>query len=411
MNIRARLTLLYSGLFVLSGAALLTITYLLVSHTRRDVVLRSYTGPGSPPPADLPDLAEQARTEAERQHQATLHALLTYSGVALAIMTVLALLLGWLMAGRILSPLRTMIATIQRISARNVHDRLAATGPRDELKDLSDTVDGLLHRLEAALDAHKRFVANAAHELRTPLTLEHALIEETLTDRTATLPQYRALVERLLELRQQQATMLESLLTLAGSERGLAQHEHVDLSEIAGRTVAAYRVGAPLAGVRLEASIETAWTSGDPALVERLVANLVDNALAYNVPNGSVAVTTGVRDGRAVLTVANTGEPIPPDRVDDLFEPFQRLDRTAGRAGHHGLGLSIVRAIAAAHDATIEARPGPGGGLHVEVTFGDTPVVRAQPATLRTASASTSIASSSSSKSITSGGSSRITFE
>jgi signal transduction histidine kinase len=213
-------------------------------------------------------------------------------------------------------------------------------------------------------------VANAAHELRTPLTLEHALIEEMLTDRTATLPQYRALVERLLELRQQQATMLESLLTLAGSERGLSQHEHVDLSEIADRTVAAYRVGALQAGVRLDARIESAWTTGDPALVERLVANLVDNAIAYNVPDGSVRVTTAVRDGRATLTVANTGAAIPPDRVDDLFEPFQRLDRTAGRTGHHGLGLSIVRAIATAHDATIDAYPGPGGGLRIEVTFG-----------------------------------------
>jgi signal transduction histidine kinase len=285
-------------------------------------------------------------------------------------MTVLALVLGWLMAGRILRPLRTMIAAIQRISARNVHDRLTAAGPRDELKDLSDTVDGLLHRLETALDAHKRFVANAAHELRTPITLEHALIEETLTDRTATLPQYRSLVERLLELRQQQAAMLESLLTLAGSERGLSQRDHVDLSEIADRTVAAYRVAALQAGVRLDTRIESAWTNGDPALVERLVANLVDYAIAYNVPDGSVRVTTGVRAGRAVLTVANTGTPIPPDRVGDLFEPFQRLDRTAGRTGHHGLGLSIVRAIATAHDATISSCPGPRGGLWIEVTFG-----------------------------------------
>jgi signal transduction histidine kinase len=363
--VRTRLTLLYSGLFVLCGAALLTITYLLVSNTKRDLVIRNFNGQGGPvPPADVIDsLAQRARAEAERQHQETLQALLTYSGVALAIMAVLALALGWLMAGRILRPLRTMIISIQRISARNVHDRLAATGPRDELRDLSDTVDGLLQRLETALDAHKRFVANAAHELRTPLTLEHALIEETLTDRTATLPQYRSLCERLLELRRQQAAMLESLLTLASSERGLSQREHVDLSEIAGRLVALP------AGVRLNARIDPAWTTGDPALVERLVANLLDNAIAYNVPGGSVEVRTGVRDGRAVLTVVNTGDPIPPDRVAGLFEPFQRLDRTVGRAGHHGLGLSIVRAIAVAHDADITAAPGPDGGLRVEVTF------------------------------------------
>jgi signal transduction histidine kinase len=371
-TVRARLTLLYSGLFVLCGAALLTITYLLVSNTRRNLVFRSYNGAaGDPPPTltQIDDVAEHARAEAERQHQETLHSLLVYSGVALAIMAVLALVLGWLMAGRILRPLRTMITSIQRISGRNVHDRLSATGPRDELRDLSDTVDGLLHRLETALDAHKRFVANAAHELRTPITLEHALIEEMLTDRTATLPQYRSLCERLLELRQQQAAMLESLLTLAGSERGLEQREHVDLSEIAERTVAAYRMVARQADVRLDTSIDMAWTTGDPALVERLVANLVDNATAYNVPGGSVEVSTRVRDGQGVLTVANTGPPIPPDRVEDLFEPFQRLDRTAGRAGHHGLGLSIVRAIAAVHDAELVTTTGPAGGLRVEVTF------------------------------------------
>ena len=376
-RVRARLTLLYSGLFVISGTALLVITYLLVSHApRKGFVLRTFTGPGAPidvintPPQDLMDsITRQAIADSERQHQEMLHSLLIYSGVALAIVSVLALALGWLVAGRILHPLRTMIMTIQRISARNVHDRLAATGPRDELRDLSDTVDGLLQRLETALDAHKRFVANAAHELRTPLTLEHALIEETLTDRTAALPQYQALCTRLLELRRQQGEMLEALLTLAGSERGLSEREHVDVSTITERTLSAYRTAALHQDVRLEARIDSAWTTGDPALVERLVANLVDNAIGYNVAGGSVEVTTEVRDGQAVLTVANTGVPIPPDRVDALFEPFQRLDRTAGRAGHHGLGLSIVRAIAAAHDATIEATPGPSGGLRIEVTF------------------------------------------
>jgi signal transduction histidine kinase len=346
--VRTRLTLLYSGLFVLCGAALLTITYLLVSNTRRDLVFRSFDAAGEPlpQPTGFDDFAEHARAEAERQHQATVHSLLVYSGVALAIMAVLALVLGWLMAGRILRPLRTMITSIQRISARNVHDRLAATGPQDELKDLSDTVDGLLQRLETALDAHKRFVANAAHELRTPLTLEHALIEETLTDRSVTPAQYRSLCERLLELRQQQAAMLESLLTLAGSERGLSQREHVDLSAITERTVTTYQAAALHEGVHLEARIASAWTTGDPALVERLVINLVDNAIGYNVPGGRIEVSTGVRDGSAVLVVANTGVPIPLDRVDALFEPFQRLDRTAGRAGHHGLGLSIDRSPA-----------------------------------------------------------------
>jgi signal transduction histidine kinase len=366
--VRAKLTLVYSGLFVLCGAALLAITYLLVSRAPRHLVLQGFSAQGAPLP-DFDDLAARANAEAERQHEATLHALLIYSGVALTIMAVLALALGWLVAGRILRPVRTMTASLRRISARNVHDRLAAVGPRDELKDLSDTVDGLLHRLETALDAHKRFVANAAHELRTPLAVEHALIEETLTDRTATLPQYRALAARLLELRRQQAAMLESLLTLAGSERGLSQRGHVDLAEIAGRVAAACLGAAERARVRLAARTGSAWASGDPTLAERLVANLVDNAIAYNVAGGTVEVITSVVDGRAVLVVANPGDPVPADRVDGLFEPFQRLDRHAGRAGHHGLGLSIVRAIAAAHGAHLIATPGPDGGLRVAVTF------------------------------------------
>jgi signal transduction histidine kinase len=373
-RVRTRLTLLYTGLFVLSGATLLTITYLLlVSQAPRGFVVRNYTNLGDQP-ARLPDdffddMAKRAAEISRNERAAQLHELLTYSIVALAIVAVLALGLGWLMAGRILRPLRTMTSAIRRISAHNVHDRLAATGPRDELKDLSDTVDGLLHRLESALDAHKRFVANAAHELRTPLTVEHALIEETLTDRTATLPQYRSLFERLLDLRKQQAAMLESLLTLAGSERGLERHDHVELSAITERTVAAYRATARLSAVRLTERIASSWTTGDPALVERLVANLIDNAVAYNVTDGEVEVSTEVRDGRPVLTVANTGEPIPPEKVDALFEPFQRLDRTAGRAGHPGLGLSIVRAIAAAHGATVEACPRSSGGLRIEVAF------------------------------------------
>ncbi|GIE96617.1 sensor histidine kinase [Paractinoplanes rishiriensis] len=371
-GVRARLTLLLGVLFIASGAVLLTITYLLVANARQRFLFRTHqSGAGPMPvPTELDDVTRRMTEEAQRMRAADLQEMFSWSLVALAIMAVLTVLLSWVLAGRILRPLRTMITSIQRISARNVHDRLAATGPRDELRDLSDTVDGLLQRLETALDAHKRFVANAAHELRTPLTVEHALIEEMLTDRTATLPQYRALFERLLDLRRQQAAMLESLLTLAGSERCLDHREHVDLAAITERTLTAYRSAARSAGVRLDTSIDPAWTTGDPALVERLVANLVDNAVGYNVPGGKIKITTGVRTGSAVLRVENTGADIPPDRVADLFEPFQRLDRTAGREGHHGLGLSIVRAIAAAHDATVEADPRPGGGLVMTATFG-----------------------------------------
>ncbi|MEV5976562.1 HAMP domain-containing sensor histidine kinase [Streptomyces sp. NPDC052114] len=378
-RVRMRLTLLYGSLFVLSGAVLLTITYLLVSRSNgmfvfsrdrsggpADAGVHMYEGSSSS--AVLNRFAEAQREQAMRQHDLEMNRLLIESGVALAIMSVIAIGLGWFVAGRVLRPLRTMNSTIQRISAHNVHERLAVEGPDDELKGLADTVDGLLGRLEGALDSHKRFVANAAHELRTPLTVEHALLEEALIDRDATVDSFRSNFERLLVLSQQQARLLESLLTLSSSERGLDRREPLDLAELAGRAVLGCRAKAEQRGLRLDAATGPAATWGDGALVERLVANLLDNAIGYNVPDGWVNVVTRVEGGRAVVRVTNSGIVVPPDRVGRLFEPFQRLDRTAGD-GHHGLGLSIVRSIAAAHGATLDAHARPRGGLVVEVAF------------------------------------------
>jgi signal transduction histidine kinase len=376
-----RLTLLYGLLFVASGAVLLGITYVLVNRPNGIYIYRRPVndGPASPGdglhvypeghlPSNIDPIAETQRQQALEQHAAEMHHLLVQSGIALAIMSVIAIGLGWLVAGRVLRPLRTMTSTIQRISARNVHERLAVEGPGDELKDLADTVDGLLSRLESALDSHKRFVANAAHELRTPLTVEHALLEESLIDRDATVDSFRSNFERLLDLSRQQARLLESLLTLSSSERGLDHQEPLDLSEVADQVVDGRRRDAQARGLRLEATIGTADIWGDGALVERLLVNLLDNAIDYNVPDGWVQIFTGVQNGRCVVRVANTGPEVPPDRVTRLFEPFQRLDRVAGD-GHHGLGLSIVRSIATAHGATLSARARPRGGLAVEVSF------------------------------------------
>ncbi|MGV9882170.1 sensor histidine kinase [Streptomyces sp. NPDC003006] len=377
-RVRMRLTLLYGSLFVVSGAVLLTITYLLVSRSN-GMYLFSRGGSGTPAPdgvhmytgstsAALDSVAEARRQQAMRQHELEMSRLLIESGVALAIMSVIAIGLGWFVAGRVLRPLRTMTSTIQRISAHNVHQRLAVEGPGDELKGLADTVDGLLGRLEGALDSHKRFVANAAHELRTPLTVEHALLEESLIDRDATVESFRSNFERLLVLSEQQARLLESLLTLSSSERGLDRREPLELAELARKAVLGCREQAERRGLRMDAATEAAGTWGDRALVERLVANLIDNAIGYNVPDGWVKVVTRVEGDSAVVRVANSGNRIPPDRVSRLFEPFQRLDRTAGD-GHHGLGLSIVRSIAAAHGATLNAHARSGGGLVVEVAF------------------------------------------
>ncbi|WP_207943006.1 HAMP domain-containing sensor histidine kinase [Actinomadura sp. KC345] len=372
-TVRMRLTLLYGTLFTVSGAALLGITFLLL---QRNAVFKvrvpcfdmkaaecAYRLPGT-----SPTTADSVNAWRERQQQTQAQEFLTQAGIALAIMLVVSLALGWFVAGRVLRPLRTMTTTVQQISARNVNERLAFTGPRDELTDLAGTVDGLLGRLEAALDAQKRFVANAAHELRTPLTLERALLEETLTDRRPTLEAFRATFERILTISDQQGRLLESLLTLAISERGLDGRVSVDLAAITEGVLAA-RPGASADGPRLYPRIEPAATDGDPALLERLVANLVDNATRYNVPGGSIDVATGSRDGQAVLSVGNTGPVVPPEQVARLLEPFQRLDRSARGDGHHGLGLSIAHAIVLAHGGTLTALPRPDGGLTVQASF------------------------------------------
>jgi signal transduction histidine kinase len=383
-TVRLRLTLLYGTLFLTSGALLLATTYLLVRNSTANVFLtppphashsaiKSGGGPvyrDSPVPSRMPLAAAQVRAAASRQRAVELHQLLIQSLVSLAIMAVISVALGWVIAGRVLRPLRTMTSAARRISERNLHERLAIEGPRDELRDLADTVDGLLARLESAFVTQRRFVANAAHELRTPLTLLRALLEENLTDPNATLESFRDASRRLLAIGDEHERLLEALLTLAASERGLDQREPFDLSVITDEVLLSPRPDANRLGLDVTAKISPAPTIGDPTLAKRLVANLIDNAVRYNVAGGSIQVATGVETRRAWLSVTNTGSIIPPDQLERLFEPFQRAstDRTAHDHAH-GLGLSIVRAIAAAHDATITAQPEPQGGLLVLVSF------------------------------------------
>ncbi|MEV2250522.1 ATP-binding protein [Streptomyces sp. NPDC050147] len=381
-RVRMRLTLLYGGLFVLSGAVLLTITYLLVAGSTGGPVLvkgvEESAESGGPPrrsrfvgdgqPAPTSQLTKGLEQQAARTHEEMMNRLLLESAIALAITAVIAIWLGWVVAGRVLRPLRSMTTAIQQITARNVHERLGVDGPRDELKDLADTVDGLLGRLETALDSHKRFVANAAHELRTPLTLEHALLEESLIDGDPTVESFRGNFERLLAISKQQGRLLESLLFLATSERGLEEPEPLELAHLADEIVRTFRPAAERRGLRLVADVGPAALHGDPALVERLLANLLDNAIDYNCPDGQVEITIGTRSGRAFVRVANTGPQVPADQVDRLFNPFQRMRRNADD-GHHGLGLSIVRSIATAHDAELTAQDRPDGGLVVQVAF------------------------------------------
>ena len=311
----------------------------------------------------------QAGSVQAAQRAADSHQLLVNSGIALAIVGVLALLAGWFVAGRMLRPIRTITRIARRISSTSLHERLAFDGPEDELKELADTLDDLFGRLDAAFEAQRRFVANASHELRTPLTRERALVQVALGD-PSTPDLWRSTGQELLISNREQETLIEALLTLASSESGLDHRERTDLAEICRTVLAHPGLDSERLGLQLETAIRPAPLEGDPRLIERLITNLVHNAIGHNVAGGRVRISTDATDHQAVLSVTNTGPIVPPGEIDRLFQPFQRLDprRTRHKNGH-GLGLSIVRAIATAHQATITAQPQLEGGLSLSVAF------------------------------------------
>ncbi|HVQ95556.1 MAG TPA: HAMP domain-containing sensor histidine kinase [Mycobacteriales bacterium] len=351
-TLRTRLTLLYAGPFFLSATVLLVIPILRTNQTEPasgPVVL----GPGGQAgPGD-----------------ATAHRVLAASAIGLVLLIVVSLLLGWLVAGRFLRPLRTITATARDISASNLHRRLGRPGRGGEFTELAETLDDLFERLEAAFRSQRNFVANASHELRTPLTAERTLLQVALADPDATVHTLRSACQDLLVLGEAQERLIDALLTLA-SAQGVEQREPFDLGAIAGAVVLARAEEARHRGIQVEAALAAAPAAGDPSLVESLVANLVDNALRHNLPGGRVEITTSTAAGQARVEVRNTGAVIPPDQVERLFQPFQRL--AGQRVRHtdgHGLGLAIVRAIAGAHGATLNSRARPDGGLDIDVSF------------------------------------------
>jgi signal transduction histidine kinase len=402
-TIRMRLTLLYAGLFLASGAALLAITYVLVRHATGGVLFGTKangssfvisdkkTRPGIPPtgaklrsvgkrgggsaverltPRQAEAQLRHDRALAKSQHDAELRQLLEQSGIALGIMTALSVMLGWVAAGRVLRPLRTITSAAREISASNLHRRLALEGPGDELTELGNTFDGLLGRLEASFAAQRQFVANASHELRTPLTLERTLLEVALSDPNASVQSLRRICEQLLANSKHQEELMEALLTLSRSQRGLDRREVFDLAAVSENVLAAMQSQAERRGVELQVRLEPAETSGDVRLAERLIANLVDNGIHHNQTRGCVEVRTATHAGRSVVSVMNSGPIVPADDVERLFQPFERLgpNRTDHGDGI-GLGLSIVKAIAAAHDASLTVQRRPEGGLQIEVGF------------------------------------------
>jgi signal transduction histidine kinase len=370
---RLRLTALYGGLFLLSGSTLLAVTYLLVERAIKAAkpATSGLQVPAGVHPGQTPVWVRSLQNEvAKHQNAADLNQLLIQSGIALAIVAVLAVLLGWLMAGRVLRPISTITATARRISASNLHERLDLHGPDDELKALGDTLDDLFGRLEASFQAQRHFVANASHELRTPLTAERTLLQVALDDPDTSTEVWRSTSQEVLASNAEQERLIEALLTLSSSEGDLDDHEPVDLAAVADDILLAQRSEIGRLGLHVDAATRSATVVGDPLLIERLVANLIDNAIHHNVPGGRVTIVTETRHGRAVLSVRNSGPVISPADVGRLFQPFQRLTGRRGQYQHgHGLGLSIVRAIATAHAATIAAHANPDGGLAIEITF------------------------------------------
>ncbi len=405
-SVRLRLTLLYASLFLASGAALLGITYGLVSNATDGIIVTSFSGllptgpdtvvPGSASaasggtasggtvtaPLGAPSLGQveaRATQDANSTRSAEDDALLLYSGIALGIMAVVAALLGWFAAGRALRPLRRITESARRISATNLHERLAIDGPDDDVRELADMIDGLFARLDASLYAQRQFVANASHELRTPLARSRTLLEVALRNPDASVASLRGACERVLAAGAEQERLIEALLALARGQRGLASREPLDLAAITRDVLATRGQQIAASGLTMEITLAPALLGGDAALAERAVANLIDNALRHNVPGGSVWITVESDAGRAVLTVANTGTDIPPGTADRLLLPFQRDAGTgeaepsrtrSGRDDGLGLGLSIVAAIAAAHGAGFGITPRlSGGGLTARLVF------------------------------------------
>jgi signal transduction histidine kinase len=289
-------------------------------------------------------------------------------------MAMISVLLGWIVAGRVLAPVHQITATARRLSQANLHERIALTGPDDEIKELADTFDGMLARLDAAFDSQQRFVANASHELRTPLTTQRALVDVNLADPNASPAQLRATLEKIRTVTDESEHLVMSLLALAKSERGLDHRTPVDLAPLAQATLdqSPYpaRGGGQGGGLRIDTSLEPALVAGDRALLQRMLGNLIDNATRYNLEDGWMRIATGASNGQAFLRVSNCGRKIPDHAVSLLFEPFRRLDgdRLSDRGGA-GLGLSIVRAIATAHGGQASATPLEEGGLMVTVTI------------------------------------------
>jgi signal transduction histidine kinase len=376
LTIRTRLTLLYTALFAICGAIVVAVSYILVARLEP-------AGQGRQAPANFlklcrsehlrahPDSRVLAKCDsylalqgAQHQRDLTLSHLLQYSLITLAVVIGLGAVLGWIAAGRALRPVHRITAAARAASERNLSARVALRGPRDELHELAETFDDMLSRLQASFDSQQRFIANASHELRTPLTVMRAAVDVVLDNPNSTAADLRGMAADIRTEVDHAEHLIGALLILARNERGLPAHEQVDLATVAEDVLDA----ADLGQLRMHTRLDPAVISGDPMLAERLVANLVDNAIRYNTPDGDIWISSCTVERSSRLTVANTGLLISPADADRIFHPFQRLGARIAHDGF-GLGLTIVASIAEVHGGVATARPRSDGGLSITVTI------------------------------------------
>jgi signal transduction histidine kinase len=378
LTLRNRLTLVYGGLFLIGGILLLILTYSLVKNTTPGTagIIMSRQEVPSPGPGPVDDfVTEQQKAQlkiTENVWDDALEAISTRGTLALVLVAVGTIALGWLIAGRMLRPLQQVTDTAARIAeapaaGQGLHERIKVQGPQDELRELAETFNRMLERLDHSFDGQRSFISNASHELRTPLTVTRALLEVAV-NRQGASADVRQLGDTLLEVNARHERLIEGLLLLMRSDRELGERSYVDLADIAEHVAAQ----TPAPNVTVTTTCEEAPTRGEPVLLERMIQNLVENAIRYNTPeDGWVRVETRTEDDRAVVEVSNSGPVVPAFEVPGLFEPFRRLgtERLATASKGAGLGLSIVRAVAEAHGGEATAKPRPEGGLIVTVAF------------------------------------------
>ncbi len=382
-TVRLRLSILYAALFFAAGAILLALSYALLATSLPKTSPQPPVTPGQEAKLThgceqvglaAQSTCDQVATEAAnsataKQRDRALHDLLLFSLLGLGVMTLGSGGLGWVMAGRVLRPVSAITGAARMASQHHLGERIDLQGPSDELKELADTFDDMLDRLDVAFTSQRRFVADASHELRTPLTVMRTAIDVTLAKPARSPQQLEAMAAKIRRSIDQADGLIEALLTLAISEHDLTAEEFVDLAALAEDALDTARPGISEQELEMSVNLQTAETNGDPMLLERLIGNLINNAVRHNYLGGWLRVETGTTTNHSYLQIANSGQVIPDQVVQSLFEPFRRIQPRTNTTEGVGLGLAIVKSIAAAHHANIEAHAQPQGGIAIRVSL------------------------------------------